>query len=161
MSSSRAPGRRIALALSAIAIAASLPACRTMNPGPEHASNAPTNRMITEDQIERTGARSAWDLVRATVPFTSFSETRQGMPTRMRRRGKSSIYLNDDMRILLDGTPLEDITPLRDIPAFDIASIEVLSGIDATTRFGTNYGSGAVIIHTKVGTYAERDSTSS
>ncbi len=160
MSSARAPARRIAFTVGAIVFAASLPACHTMHSPAARGANAPGSRVITEEQIERTGARSAWDLVRATVPFTQFSETRQGLPTRMRRRGKSSIFLNDDIRILLDGAPLEDITPLRDIPAFDVATIEIVSGIDATTRFGTNYGSGAVIIHTKVGMYAERDTTS-
>jgi len=52
---------------------------------------------------------------------------------------------------MLDNTRLYDLTLLDQIPAGDILSIEVLSGLDATTAAGANSTSGLIIIRTKGG----------
>ena len=44
-----------------------------------------------------------------------------------------------------------DFTVLGSMPASDLFEIEVLSGIDATTYYGTNATKGVIRIWTKIG----------
>jgi outer membrane cobalamin receptor len=108
-------------------------------------------RIITERAIQRSGARTAWDALRRTVPFFWFDDGRAGQPRRIDHRGQSSILLQDQPIILLDGVQLNDFAALGGIPAEDLFEIEVLSGIDATTYYGTNATKGVIRIRTKVG----------
>ena len=112
---------------------------------------SPDGQLITEEEIARSGARTAWEALRLTVHNVSFYETGRGQPTGITRRGRSSMVLNDGPRILVDGVALTDYTVLARIPASDLLSIEVLSAIDATTLYGTNYSGGAIRIRTKNG----------
>jgi outer membrane cobalamin receptor len=107
-------------------------------------------QVITEEQIERSGARTAWEALRLTVHNVSFSETGRG-PTAIRRRGQSSMILDDELRVMVDGVTLTDFTVLARMPASDLLGIEVLSAMDATTYYGTNYPSGLIRIRTKTG----------
>jgi outer membrane cobalamin receptor len=108
-------------------------------------------RIITQKAIERSGARTAWDALRRTVPFFSFNVTNSGGPARIEHRGRSSILLQDQPIIVMDGVELSDFGVLGGIPASDLFQIEVLSGIDATTYYGTNATKGVIRIRTKVG----------
>ena len=54
-----------------------------------------------------------------------------------------------DVRILVDGSTVHDLRDLLLVPAQNIREIRVLSAVDATTSFGTNSGSGAVLIVTR------------
>src|SRR5437762_2847786 len=65
------------------------------------------------------------------------------------RRGRSSITLQDQPMIVMDGVELNDFTPLAVVPASDIEQIEVLTGIDATTYYGTGATKGVIRITTK------------
>ena len=67
----------------------------------------------------------------------------------MGNRGQSSILPNDHPRILLDGVDLTEFGVLMQIAASDLHSIKVLDGKDATTYYGTNAGSGVILITTK------------
>jgi len=67
----------------------------------------------------------------------------------MRRRGRSSIILNDAPVVMVDGVRLSDFRNLDQIPANTIDHIVVMRGIDATTYYGTNAGGGVVLIVTK------------
>jgi len=51
--------------------------------------------------------------------------------------------------IIMDGVELNDFMPLGTIPASDILEIEVLTGIDATTYYGTGATKGVIRIRTK------------
>jgi outer membrane receptor protein involved in Fe transport len=114
-------------------------------------SNAPgPGRVITADRIAASGAKTAWDALRRTVPTVQLRES-GGRPARILRRGRGSIVLDDQVRVMLDNTRLYDLTLLDQIPAADILSIEVLSGLDATTEAGGNSTSGLIIIRTKSG----------
>ena len=66
-------------------------------------------------------------------------------------RLRSSIVLRDQPLILVDGVELNDFTVLAGMPASDVFEIEVLTGIDATTYYGTNATKGAIRIWTKAG----------
>lgn len=81
-----------------------------------------------------------------------------GTPERIRRRGSSSIVLQDDMPVLIDGVPLLDITLLASMRAGDIERIQVLNGVHATTYFGTNAGNGVILIVTRDPDVVRKDS---
>ncbi len=69
----------------------------------------------------------------------------------MTRRGPASIYLDDQVRLMVDNVRVYDVQVLDQIPASDIVTIEVLSGLDATTRYGGASTAGLIIIHTRTG----------
>ncbi len=114
-------------------------------------SNAPSGgTVITADEIAASGAKTAWDAVRLTVPHVQLRENR-GKPTRIQRRGRASIYLDDQVRVMVDNVRLSDIHLLEQMAASDILTIEVLSGLDATTYYGGTSTSGVILIKTKTG----------
>jgi outer membrane cobalamin receptor len=108
-------------------------------------------RRVDERAIEQSGARTAWDALQRTVPFYSFHTNSRGRPTRVEHRGRSSIVLRDQPLILVDGVELHDVTALGDMPASDLLDIEVLTGVDATTYYGTNATNGVIRLRTKAG----------
>lgn len=108
-------------------------------------------QVVTEEEIAKSGARTAWEVLQLTVHNITFNETSRGQPTRITRRGRSSVVLDDGPRILMDGVSLTDYTVLARMPAADLRSIEVLSAIEATTLYGTNHSGGVIRIHTKTG----------
>jgi outer membrane cobalamin receptor len=106
-------------------------------------------RIITEKAIERSGAHSVWDALQRTVPFFTFRESSRG-PGRIEHRGRSSVVLRDQPMIIVDGTELTDFSVLSGMPASDLFEIEVLSGIDATTFYGTGATKGVIRLWTKL-----------
>ncbi|HEV8381058.1 MAG TPA: Plug domain-containing protein [Gemmatimonadales bacterium] len=106
-------------------------------------------RVISADAIEKTGARTAWEALQRTVPFFTFKDNNRGGPSRIEHRGRSSIMLRDQPMIVVDGIELNDYTSLGAMPAADIEEIEVLTGIDATTYYGTGASKGVIRIKTK------------
>src|SRR2546427_7379193 len=62
---------------------------------------SPNSYFITEDKIAQSGARTAWDALRLTVPIVQFRE-RRGRPAEISRRGRASIYLDDQTRLVID-----------------------------------------------------------
>ena len=103
---------------------------------------------ITREQIAESGATTMWEAITRTVRFTQFQESGLGAPEGVRRRGSSSILLNEDMPIYIDEVKVLDIQLLVALPARDIDRIQVLSGIEATTYYGTNSGDGVILIYT-------------
>src|SRR4051812_19015121 len=85
--------------------------------------------MITEAQIERSGARTAWDALKRLAPQFSFRENRNGQPATLERRGRSSILLSDAPLVFVDGAELADFRSLNQIPASTLFSIEILNSI--------------------------------
>jgi outer membrane cobalamin receptor len=107
---------------------------------------APGPLTINAATIEKSGAATAWEALQRTVRFYIFHSN-----GRIEHRGRSSIVLADQPLIMLDGITLTDVTFLNGIPAADIAMIEVLDALDATTRYGTNAGQGVIRLWTKAG----------
>ena len=92
-----------------------------------------------------------WDAVKLNVKHTWFTENSKGDPQRIRTRGASTISLFEDMRIFVDGALITDLKILDETPASHISQIKVLSGIDATTYYGTTAGDGVILISTRSG----------
>ena len=114
-------------------------------------SHAPSaGRVITAEAIAKSGARTAWDAVRFTVPNVQLREVR-GEPARIQRRGRASLYQDDQVRVILDHLPIDDLQVLKQIAAADILTIEILTGLDATTQYGAASTSGVIVITTTSG----------
>src|SRR6266480_1621296 len=114
-------------------------------------SNAPSvGRVITAEAIAKSGAKTAWDALRLTVPNVQLREVR-GQPARIQRRGRASLYQEDQVRVILDHL-LQDLKIVdRQVVASDILTIEVLTGLDATTRYGAGSTTGVIVISTNTG----------
>jgi len=123
-----------------------------IHPRPMRNSDAHGERtVLTEEQITRSGASNAWDVLKRLAPQFSFAEDRNGQPRRLERRGRSSILLSDAPLVFIDGTKMEDFRSLNQIPANTLASIEILGAIDGTTYYGSDAEGGVILIHTKDG----------
>ena len=119
--------------------------------------NQITGQYVTAEQIRATGASTAWEALKFTVRTHRFSDYR-GMPVRIYSdRGQGSMVLREDPFVLLDGTKLGDITMLRMIPADNLYSIQVLTGPDATTYYGTSAVAGVILIETTLGGEEEEE----
>jgi TonB-dependent SusC/RagA subfamily outer membrane receptor len=92
-----------------------------------------------------------WEALQRTVRYADFGESSTGDPARVHRRGFSSISLTEDMPIYIDRIQVRDLTILDALPAADIEQIQVLSGVEATTYYGTNAGDGVILIRTRRG----------
>ena len=137
-----AHARRAALL---VVLAAVLAGCGNRHPGERPASA----RFITAQQIERSGARDVWEVLKRHAPGLDMRETPSGEPTRLTSRGVSSIYLTAEPLVVLDGVRMVDFRSLRQIRAETVESIEIVSGADATRRYGTGGGNGAIVIKTR------------
>jgi outer membrane receptor protein involved in Fe transport len=107
--------------------------------------------VITEAQIARSGASNAWDVLKRLAPQFTFREDRNGQPSVLERRGRSSILLSDAPRVFVDGTELVEFRNLIQIPADNLRSIEILGSIEGTTLYGSNAVSGVILVRTKDG----------
>jgi len=106
--------------------------------------------LLTAEQVRRTGANNAWDVLRRSGAPLSISEDRNGNPGRVRKRGNSSINLSNTPLLVVDEVQMADITYLREIPAASIHSIRIFSGTQGTIRYGTGSGNGVIVVTTRV-----------
>jgi outer membrane cobalamin receptor len=72
-------------------------------------------------------------------------------------RGVGSMVLREEPLIFVDGARLSDIMLLRQMPAQHIYTVQVLSGNDGTTYFGTSATAGVILIQTTMGADIEGD----
>ncbi len=107
---------------------------------------------ITQEQIRRSTATTAWELLKTSVRRYTYQEDRSGRPLRIvAQRGASSIILSDadSPMVIIDGARLTDISALAQLPVDALASIEILSGIRGSGSQGTNASAGVIYIHTR------------
>lgn len=113
---------------------------------------APGTFLITAEQIEKSGANTAWQVLKQHAPMLTMQEDRNGRPQSMGRRGRSSFMLDEAPMILLDGVRVPDFHALDAIDAHSILTILIYDGVEGTTYYGTDATSGVILIKTKVGT---------
>ena len=128
-----------------------LAACRTMRPAPVLAHNDGDRILITEAMIARSGGQTAWEVLRREAPQLTIRENRNGQATGMQRRGRSSFVLNDAPMLFVDGVRNSDYRALQQLAASVLFSIEVLTGTEGTTYYGTDAVSGVILVRTKNG----------
>jgi outer membrane cobalamin receptor len=134
--------------LVALLLGAALVGCSRRSSPPPAAE--PSGTVITQERIAASGAKTAWDALRLTVPNIQLRESR-GNAAKIQRRGRASLYLDDQVRVVIDGVRLEDIRVLQHMPAADILTIQLLNGLDATTYYGGKSTSGVIVITTAHG----------
>ena len=101
---------------------------------------APQNRnLITADEIAKSNASNAYEAVERLRPAF------------LRTRGPQSIQNPEPVTpmIYVDGMRFGTLQSLTQVPALGIISIQYLSAIDASQRFGLGNEGGAIIITTK------------
>jgi outer membrane receptor protein involved in Fe transport len=143
------PRRRATVLRTVVVTAILISACA----GPRRVTNAPeaATQFITAEQIRATGASTAWEALKFTVRTHQFRDNR-GVPQRIvADRGQGSLVLREDPLIFLDGVRLVDLALLRAIPADNLFSIQVFTGPDATTYFGTSAVAGVILLETTLG----------
>lgn len=107
----------------------------------------PGVQLILPDEITRSGAETAWEVVRRLSHMTTLTTT-SGAPSQMYRRGRSSIVIRETPVVVIDGAQATDIAILATIRADQIAWMRVLTGAASSTQFGAQGGAGAVIVAT-------------
>src|SRR5207247_11004151 len=95
-------------------------------------------------------ATTAWVAGRFTFANGQRREVR-GEPARSQRRGRASLYQEDQVRVILDHVPIDELQVLKQVAAADILTIEILTGLDATTHYGAMSTSGVIVITTTGG----------
>jgi outer membrane cobalamin receptor len=126
-------------------------ACKAIRPGQASPQSDTDRIVITEAMIARSGGQTAWEVLRREAPQLTFSENRNGQATAMTRRGRSSFVLNDSPMVIIDGTRNQDLRALQSLPASALLRIEVLTGQEGTTYYGTDAVGGVIIIKTRTG----------
>src|SRR5690242_18490380 len=111
----------------------------------------PGTFLITAEQIEKSGAHTAWQVLKQNAPMLTLRDDRNGRPASMGRRGRSSFLLDEAPMIMLDGVRVPDFHALESIVAQSILTIVIYDGVEGTTYYGTDAVSGVVVIRTKDG----------
>ena len=125
--------------------------CKSFRPAPVIPASGSERIMITEAMIARSGGQTAWEVLRREVPQMSYGENRNGQATGMERRGRSSIMLKDPPMLFIDGVRIQEMATLQQLPASTVLSIEVLTGSEGTTYYGTDAVGGVILVRTKKG----------
>ncbi len=95
--------------------------------------------VITQEEIEKSNANNAYDLLRQLRP--AWFRSRGVMSTRDVEAGGLVFYV--------DGVRLSSVEDLEAISVDRVKEARYLKAIDATTKYGTDHPSGAVEITTK------------
>lgn len=97
------------------------------------------SQVITEEQIAKTDATTAYEAIRVLQPNFLVS------------RGPTSFYNTSSPlpNVYLDDVQYGPITTLTLIPARDIASIRLYRAWEATYKFGTGNMGGVIEVYTK------------
>lgn len=106
--------------------------------GTAGAGPRPSQDLITADEIQAQHFANMYDLIGALRPNWLRSRTAS-----FGASGQVGVM------IYLDGNRLGAADYLRQIAAGGIESARFLSGPDATSRYGTNHASGAILITSK------------
>jgi len=93
--------------------------------------------VITSEELAKLDVQNALDAVRRLRP--NYLQTHGG--------ASSSITQGpQDVVVYVDNTRMGGPASLAQIPITDVKEIQYLNGTDATQRYGTGHGSGAIIV---------------
>jgi hypothetical protein len=130
----------------ALLAALALTACGTTVQGGDH-SGAYEGQRFTGDQVRRSGAANAWQALQQLSSHLNLREDRAGRPARVTRRGQESVLLSENPIVVIDGA-VSEFRLLEQLPVRDVHEIRVLTGSQATTRFGMRAANGAIVVVT-------------
>lgn len=125
----------------------------TPSRSPADDSLIPGGVMISRAQIDRSGARNAYEALIRARTHLMIEEQRGNNPARIFHRGRDSLTDSGQVLVILDGTPttMGAVAALQEIPANQILYMKVLTAREATPRYGMLAGNGAVYVRTASG----------
>lgn len=94
--------------------------------------------VITSEELRGTQIQSE----------NAYNAVQRLRPAWLRARGSSFTGGRELPAVFVDGTRFGEIDSLRNLNVSDIVQIEFLDARDATTRFGTGYPAGAIMVTT-------------
>ncbi len=153
------PGRRVStpshaaflwLLMLAAHLVAAIPGC-TPRQQPPTTPRPEQGYLITAELVRRMNVRTTWEVIERSGSFLRPAETPAVGSGQLGRRGEGSFSLSQGPLVVVDHIQVEP-SLLRQLPASTVESIQILSGMDATTRFGMGARAGAVVIRTRRGT---------
>lgn len=106
-------------------------------PGRANSGSGGSPDLIGNWELQELADYNALDAIRRLRPAWLRGGTRPAIAV-----GQTSTY----PRVHLNGVPLQNISELEQIDARDVREIRFLNGPDASTRFGTGYVNGAILI---------------
>lgn len=126
---------RLSMLVVASGVLAALPACAS---GGASGDASASRNVITAEQLSDMPQGSAYDAVQRLRPRwlqgRGISSVRSGAP--------------ELAQVYLDGAPMGGLRALHNITINQVEEIRYLDGRDATTRFGTGHGGGAILVST-------------
>jgi hypothetical protein len=95
--------------------------------------------VITREEIAGSMESNAYEVVARLRPLF------------LKSRGRTTINgeVNDYATVFVDGVRYGDLTTLRNIVTNQVQLIRYLGGPDAVTKYGMQYGSGAIEVFTR------------
>ncbi|HEY2376528.1 MAG TPA: TonB-dependent receptor plug domain-containing protein [Gemmatimonadaceae bacterium] len=136
------------LLIVAAAIVVLIPGCASSPAGQsatQQSSSDPSRAhgsrdVITSEELAKVDVQTALDAVRRLRP--NFLQTHGGQ--------SSSLTMGpQEIVVYVDNTRMGGPNALAQIPVSDVKEIQYLSGTDATQRYGTGHGAGAIIVTRK------------
>src|ERR1700737_4765889 len=106
-------------------------------------------RLITREDIERSGAVDAFDALKRAGSYLNISERKRG-DVRITERGRSSFLLSPQILLIVDGVLMTNLNVLHEIRAENLDWIRVMTGAEATPQYGTDAANGVVLVATRI-----------
>lgn len=103
----------------------------------------------SEPPVRRAGngaTISAEEVRHSKQSNTAYELVSSLRPSWLWRSRRSPLHPRETVQVYQDGVRLGGLEELRRIPAATVESITLLDGPGATQRFGTDHGSGAILI---------------
>lgn len=124
-------------------------------PGVQPRSTDPSDATTAEDgSTRRRGSRSSNVLpsseIRASLHSDVFEMIQALRPNWLTPRGQASFSVTQ-LEVFLDGVEMQGLTMLRTLTPSQIERAEYLSASEATMRFGTQQGAGAILLISRRG----------
>ena len=125
-------------------------ACATGNTRDTTGPKEREGPIITREDIEKSGARDGWEALRWGATHLNFRYTRQGNPVQVTHRGVDSFIVNPQILLIVDGSQMQSLAFLENIPANNIEYIQILAARVGTVKYGTSAGNGVIVVKTGV-----------
>lgn len=135
-----------------LALAALTAACgaRAASERPyESDDRLPGGKVITQEDIARTRAQDAWEAIERSNTHLVIERARGNNPSRISYRGVDSLVSARDILLVVNGNVVKNVEEeLRSIRAESILFIQILTGSEASVRWGSESGNGVILIRT-------------
>jgi hypothetical protein len=115
--------------------------CASPGAAPAPAGGGRSRNLITQDEIQQSSARTAFELVQTLRPEYLRSRGMTSASDNAREGGLPVVYV--------DGVQYGSVASLTNIAPGTIREIRYLRAQDATTRFGTGVANGVIEVITK------------